>query len=89
MNKLFPTLFLTSCVATVALGAPAFKPVGDVSGRYSPVTVSPGAIPLYLPSGSTAGADAPTDMKGQAAQTLQRLSHLPSAASRRFRFAPR
>jgi enamine deaminase RidA (YjgF/YER057c/UK114 family) len=74
MNKLFPALFLSSCVATVALGAPAFKPVGDVSGRYSPVTVSPGAIPLYLPSGSTAGADAPADMKGQAAQALQRLS---------------
>jgi enamine deaminase RidA (YjgF/YER057c/UK114 family) len=72
VNKLLRTLFLSSFVAT-ALGAPAFKPVGDVSGRYSPVTVSPGAIPLYFPSGSTAGADAPADMKGQAALTLQRL----------------
>jgi enamine deaminase RidA (YjgF/YER057c/UK114 family) len=59
--------------ATTALAEPAFKSVGDASGRYSPVTVSPGAIPLYLPSGSTAGADAPADMKGQAALTLQRL----------------
>ncbi|HEY6123173.1 MAG TPA: Rid family hydrolase, partial [Steroidobacteraceae bacterium] len=74
MNKLLPAAFLASLVATVALGAPAFNPVGDVSGRYSPVTVSPGAIPLYFPSGSTAGPDAPTDMKGQAAVTLQRLS---------------
>ena len=72
MNKLLGTLLLSSLTATV-LAAPAFEPVGDVSGRYSPVTVSPGAIPLYLPSGSTAGADAPVDMKGQAAQTLQRL----------------
>jgi enamine deaminase RidA (YjgF/YER057c/UK114 family) len=72
MSKLFPALFLSSFVASV-WGAPAFKPVGDVSGRYSPVTVSPGAIPLYFPSGSTAGADAPADMKGQAAQALQRL----------------
>lgn len=72
MSRLLPTLFLSSFVA-VALASPVFKPVGDVSGRYSPVTVSPGAIPLYFPSGSTAGADAPTDMKGQATQTLQRL----------------
>ena len=72
MNKLLRVLLLSSFVAT-ALGAPAFKPVGDLSGRYSPVTVSPGAIPLYFPSGSTAGADAPADMKGQAALTLQRL----------------
>ena len=74
MNKRVPMLFLSSFVTAIALGAPAFKAVGDASGRYSPVTVSPGAIPLYFPSGSTAGADAPADMKGQAAQTLQRLS---------------
>lgn len=74
MQKLLSTLLLCSLVATVALGAPAFTPVGDSSGRYSPVTVSPGSIPIYFPSGSTAGADAPADMKGQAAQTLQRLS---------------
>lgn len=72
MSKLLPALFLAS-YAAVAMGSPAFKPVGDASGRYSPVTVSPGAIPLYFPSGSTAGADAPKDMKGQATQTLQRL----------------
>ena len=72
MNKLLRTVVLSSFVAT-ALGASSFKPVGDVSGRYSPVTVSPGAIPLYFPSGSTAGDGAPADMKGQAAMTLQRL----------------
>jgi enamine deaminase RidA (YjgF/YER057c/UK114 family) len=61
-------------LASAAFAAPAFSPVGDASGRYSPVTVSSGALPLYLPSGSTAGANAPADMKGQATQTLQSLS---------------
>lgn len=74
MHKFLPMLLLGSLVATVSLGAPVFTPVGDSSGRYSPVTVSPGSIPLYFPSGSTAGEGAPADMKGQAAQTLQRLS---------------
>jgi enamine deaminase RidA (YjgF/YER057c/UK114 family) len=64
---------VVSVIMTTAAAAPAFEGVGDTSGRYSPVTVSPGAIPLYFPSGSTAGADAPADMKGQAALTLQRL----------------
>jgi enamine deaminase RidA (YjgF/YER057c/UK114 family) len=74
MHRLLSTLLLSSFVATVATGAPVFTPVGDTSGRYSPVTVSPGSSALDFPSGSTAGADAPTDMKGQAAQALQRLS---------------
>ena len=74
MHKFLCALLLSSSIATVAMSAPVFTPVGDTSGRYSPVTVSPGSIPLYFPSGSTAGADAPADMKGQAAQTLKRLS---------------
>lgn len=74
MHKLVWTVLLIASSVSVATGAPVFTPVGDTSGRYSPVTVSPGAIPLYFPSGSTAGADAPADMKGQAAQTLKRLS---------------
>lgn len=77
MKKLVATLTTALLVCLVASNSAraesAFIAVGDSSGRYSPVTLSAGATPLYFPSGSTAGQDAPADMKGQAKRTLERL----------------
>jgi len=61
-------------------GTPPFKTYGDDKTAYSTGVLVAAGEPLYFSSGSTAGKDAPTTVKGQALVTLGKLKEKLTAA---------
>src|SRR4051812_4937352 len=80
IREIATTAFALLLAASVFGGTPPFKTYSDDKGIYSAGAIVSGGQPLYFSSGSTAGKDAPTTVKGQALVTLGKLKDKLSAA---------